>query len=130
MTTLRAVLHEAEQRKVAVGHFNFSDLVVLKAVVEVSRELTMPVLVSVSEGERAFVGARQVAALVHSLRDDDESPVFLNADHTHSLAKAEDAAKAGFDETSCSTVPPYRLRRMWTRREGRSKRSNRSIPRS
>jgi fructose-bisphosphate aldolase class II len=31
------------------------------------------------------------------LREEDDSPVFLNADHTHSLAKAVEAAKAGFD---------------------------------
>ncbi len=98
MTTLRDALHEAEHRKVALGHFNISDLVALKAIVEAARELKVPVLVGVSEGEREFMGLRQVAALVRSLREDDESQIFLNADHTHSLIKAEDAAKAGFDE--------------------------------
>ena len=98
MTTLRTVLQEAEFRKTAVGHFNISDLVTLKAIDETARELKVPVLVGVSEGERAFMGVRQVAALVRSLRDDDASPVFLNADHTHSLEKAEEAANAGFDE--------------------------------
>src|SRR5262249_8734066 len=32
-----------------------------------------------------------------SLRQESDLPVFLNADHTHSLAKAVEAAKAGFD---------------------------------
>jgi fructose-bisphosphate aldolase class II len=31
------------------------------------------------------------------LREEYEFPIFLNADHTHSLAKAAEAAKAGFD---------------------------------
>jgi fructose-bisphosphate aldolase class II len=54
-------------------------------------------LVGLSEGEREFVGVRQIAAFVRSLRDEFEFPIFLNADHTHSLAKGVEAAKAGFD---------------------------------
>ena len=97
MRTLREVLEEAERRKVGVGHFNVSDLTTLKAAFEVARELNVPVVVGVSEGEREFMGARQVAALVESIRQEYDFPIFLDADHTHSLAKAEEAASAGFD---------------------------------
>jgi fructose-bisphosphate aldolase class II len=38
-----------------------------------------------------------VAALVRSLREQFDFPIFLNADHTHSLAKGVEAANAGFD---------------------------------
>jgi len=98
MTTLAEVLHDAQRRGVAVGHFNFSDLVTLQASVAAARELNVPVMVGVSEGERAFVGVRQAAALVKSLREETGHPIFLNADHTHSLEKAKEAARAGFDE--------------------------------
>jgi fructose-bisphosphate aldolase class II len=57
----------------------------------------VPVLVGASEGEREFLGTRQLAALVRSLREEFDYPIFLNADHTHSLAKAVEAVKAGFD---------------------------------
>jgi fructose-bisphosphate aldolase, class II len=97
MTSLRDVLQQAERQRVAVGHFNFSELSVLKAVIATARELRLPVLVGVSEGERAFVGVRQAAALVKSFREDTGHPIFLNADHTHSLKAAEEAARAGFD---------------------------------
>jgi fructose-bisphosphate aldolase, class II len=50
-----------------------------------------------SEGEREFVGTRQIAAFVQSLREEFDYPIFLNADHTHTLAKGLEAAKAGFD---------------------------------
>ena len=43
------------------------------------------------------MGTRQLAVLFRSLREELHLPVFLNADHTHSLAKAVEAAKAGFD---------------------------------
>jgi fructose-bisphosphate aldolase class II len=55
-------------------------------------------MVGVSEGEREFTGVQQAAALVRAIRDEYNYPIFLNADHTHSIAHAEEAAKAGFDE--------------------------------
>ena len=97
MKTLREVLGDARQNKVAVGHFNISDLAGLKAVFESARVLHVPVLVGLSEGERAFMGVRETAAAVKVLRHEYDYPIFLNADHTHSLASAEDAARAGFD---------------------------------
>src|SRR5271168_3994756 len=98
MTSLREVLKQAEVNGVAVGHFNFSDLAAFNAIVAAARDNQLPVLVGVSEGEREFTGVRQAAALVKAIRDEFGYPIFLNADHTHSIAKAEAAAKAGFDE--------------------------------
>src|SRR5690348_12616040 len=97
MQTLREVLEHAQKNETAVGHFNVSDLVLLKAVFAAARELKVPVIVGASEGEREFVGVRQLGALVRSLREEFDFPIFLNADHTHSLAKAVEAAKSGFD---------------------------------
>ncbi len=97
MTHLRNQLEEAESNGVAIGHFNISDLVLLKAVYEAAQELKAPVIVGASEGERAFLGVPQIAALVRSLREEQGIPIFLNADHTHSLESALAAAKAGFD---------------------------------
>jgi ketose-bisphosphate aldolase len=97
MTTLREALERAQSTSTAVGHFNVADLVLLKAVFGAARQLNRPVLIGVSEGERDFIGVRQIAALVRSLRDEFEFPIFLNGDHTHSLAKAVEAARAGFD---------------------------------
>ncbi|HKW34450.1 MAG TPA: class II fructose-bisphosphate aldolase, partial [Candidatus Acidoferrum sp.] len=97
MSTLREVLQEADKRRVAVGHFNFSELVVLKAASEAASQLDVPVVMGVSESEREFLGVRQAAALVQSLREDSKREIFLNADHTHSIEKAEEAARAGFD---------------------------------
>jgi len=97
MRCLRDFLQTAQRSAVAIGHFNVSDLVLVKAVFAAARELNVPVLVGLSEGEREFVGTRQIAAFVRSLREEFDFPIFLNADHTHSLAKGIQAAKAGFD---------------------------------
>jgi fructose-bisphosphate aldolase class II len=97
MHQLREVLNGAQSNGVGVGHFNISDLVLLKAVFASAQEMKVPVIVGASEGERAFLGVSQVAALVRSLREEQDAPIFLNADHTHSLDSAIAAAKAGFD---------------------------------
>lgn len=53
------------------------------------------------------MGTRQAAALVKSLREQHDFPIFLNADHTHSLPSAMEAAEAGFDWVvfDASTLP-------------------------
>jgi fructose-bisphosphate aldolase, class II len=97
MGSLRDALQQSQKDGVAIGHFNVADWVLLKAVVAAGQELKVPVVVGASEGEREFAGVRQIAALVRSLREEYDCPIFLNADHTHSLAKAAEAARAGFD---------------------------------
>ena len=97
MHQLRNLLEEAQNNGVAVGHFNISDWILLKAVFASAQELKVPVIVGASEGERAYLGVAQIAALVRSLREEQGVPIFLNADHTHSLDSAIAAAKAGFD---------------------------------
>ena len=98
MKTLREVLADADARRVAVGHFNISELAALKGIFAAAQELNLPVLIGVSEGERDFIGVRQCVALIKSIRETYDFPIFLNADHTHSLDKAKEAAEAGFDE--------------------------------
>jgi fructose-bisphosphate aldolase, class II len=97
MHGLRDALKQSQKDGVAIGHFNVGDWVLLKAVSASAQELKVPVVVGASEGEREFIGVRQIAALVRSLREECDCPIFLNADHTHSLPKAVEAAKAGFD---------------------------------
>ena len=97
MKTLLQVIKEAEKNNVAVGHFNISDLAGLKAIFSAAQELNLPVVIGVSEGEREFVGVRQAAALIKSLREEYDYPIYLNADHTYSLEKIKEAVVAGFD---------------------------------
>lgn len=97
MNQLRDVLQDAQKQGVGIGHFNIADTVFLKAVFASAQELKVPVIVGASEGERAFLGTAQVAALVRALREEHGFPIFLNADHTHSLDSAVAAARAGFN---------------------------------
>lgn len=96
MKTLKEFVLEAERNKVAVGHFNISDSEGLKAVVESAKELNLPVIVGVSEGEREFIGIEEVVSLIKAEKDKG-LPIFLNADHTYSVEKVKKAIDAGFD---------------------------------
>ena len=96
MKTLREYIAEAEEKKVAIGHFNISDSEGFKAITEAAQELGVPVIIGVSEGEREFIGLESAAALVRTAREKG-LPVFLNADHTYSLEKAKLAVDAKFD---------------------------------
>src|SRR5215813_814497 len=97
MSGFRDALEQSEKDGVAIGHFNVGDWVLLKAVSAVGQELKVPVVVGASEGEREFIGVREIAALVRRLREERDCQIFLNADHTHSLANAIEAVRAGFD---------------------------------
>ena len=107
MITLKEALSDAQRRQIAIGHFNVSDLFGLKAVTSAAHTLNVPVLVGTSEGERNFLGVHEIVALVTSLRQQLEHPIFLNADHTHSLERTVEAAHAGYDMIGfdASTMP-------------------------
>ncbi len=97
MTTLRECITQAEKNKVAIGHFNISNLEILRGIFRSAKSLNLPVIIGVSEGEREFIGIRQSGALVESIRDEFNYPIFLNADHTYSPEKVKEAIDAGFD---------------------------------
>lgn len=81
----------------ALGHFNISDSTQVHAIFEAARELGVPVLIGVSEGEAEFFGVLQIAAFVTSMRVHHEYPIFLNADHVHTVEGCKKAIDAGFD---------------------------------
>lgn len=94
---LRDVIKEAEEKKVAIGHFNISNIEALWAIFNAAREVGVPVIIGLSEGERDFVGVRQAVALVKSLREEFDYPIFINADHTYTVERVKEAIDAGFD---------------------------------
>ncbi len=101
MKSLLQVIKDAEKRRVAVGHFNVSNLEMLKAVSQVAAKLNLPVIIGVSEGEREHLGVYRVKDLIDSYNKEHPQlngyRLFLNADHTYSLEKVKEAAEAGYD---------------------------------
>lgn len=97
MKSLRDYIHDAEQRHVAIGHFNISNLEALHGIFNAARALDLPIIIGTSEGERSFVGVPESVALVRALRETYNYPIFLNADHTYSFEGVKAAIDAGYD---------------------------------
>ena len=90
-------IKEAQLNSVALGHFNISNSEALSGIFAGAKKLSLPVVIGVSEGERDFIGMKQVVALVRSYKDEFDYPIFINADHTYSFERAKEAIDAGVD---------------------------------
>lgn len=96
MTTLREAVAHAQAKGVAIGHFNMSDSNQLEAIAEAAKETGLPVIVGLSEGERAFFPLSHARALVEQYRNEGIQ-VYVNADHTYSIEKVRAAIDDGAD---------------------------------
>lgn len=97
MKTLREYITEAEEKRVAIGHFNISNLEGFHGIYNAAKKLNVPVIIGVSEGEEGFVGREEAVALVHAMRERENYPIFLNADHHHSFESVKACIDADFD---------------------------------
>lgn len=96
MESLRATINEYRQAGNAIGHFNFSDSNQLMAIARAAHTTGLPVIAGLSEGEREFFPIRHARALVDLYRSQGVN-LFLNADHTYSVEKVQQAISAGVD---------------------------------
>lgn len=90
------ILKDAQLGQYAVGQFNVSNLEQIRAVCEAAAALKSPVILGTSEGERKFVGLRQITAVIRAWQEETELPIILNADHSKSFETAKAAADAGY----------------------------------
>lgn len=97
MKTLRQYIKEADQKGVAIGHFNISNLEALHGIYAAAKELDLPVVVGLSEGEENFVGKEEAVALIQAIRQRDNYPIFLNADHHYTFESVKGCIDSGFD---------------------------------
>ena len=104
MKTLREYIKEAEEKKVAIGHFNISNLEALRGIYNAAKKLNLPVIIGLSEGEEEFVGKEEAVALIKEIREKDNYPIFLNADHHYSLTSVEAVLNIGYDSAIIDAV--------------------------
>jgi fructose-bisphosphate aldolase class II len=95
-------IKEAEDKRVAIGHFNFSDIAGIRGImagtdaVSQSFHMNLPICLGTSEGEVGFLGVGLAVAMTASFKEGNR-PVFLNGDHIHSLEKLKEMVEAGYD---------------------------------
>ena len=104
MKTLREYINEAEIRGVAIGHFNVSNIEALHGIYNAAHKLNVPIIIGVSEGEEEFIGRDEIASLVKMIRERDNYPIFLNADHHYTFESVKNAITAGYDEAIIDAV--------------------------
>ncbi|MEI8123963.1 MAG: class II fructose-bisphosphate aldolase [bacterium] len=97
MKTLRQYIKEAEEKGIAIGHFNISNLEILRGIFEASKKMDVPVIIGTADGERKYIGTKQAVALVKSFREEYNYPIFLNADHTYTVDGVKECIDAGYD---------------------------------
>jgi len=102
--TLREYIKEAEDKGVAIGHFNISNIEALHGIYNAAKKLNVPVIIGVSEGEEEFIGRDEVASLVKMIRERDNYPIFLNADHHYSFEGVKSALDVGYDAAIIDAV--------------------------
>jgi fructose-bisphosphate aldolase class II len=91
------ILEKAKISRYAVGQFNVSTDEQITAIIEAAKELSSPVIIGTSEGERDFIGIEQIVALVKSWKEQAGLPIILNADHCKSFESAKQVIDAGYD---------------------------------
>ena len=96
MRSLREVVQEYKKAGRAVGHFNISDSNQLCAIALAAKEIGLPAIIGLSEGEREYFPIPHARALV-SIYQAEGIELYLNADHTYGLDKAKQAIDDGVD---------------------------------
>ena len=104
MKTLREYIKEAEEKGIAIGHFNISNTEALHGIYNAAKKLNVPIIIGVSEGEEEFIGRDEVSALIKEIREKDNYPIFLNADHHYTFESVKNALDAGYDSAIIDAV--------------------------
>lgn len=104
MKTLREYIKEAEEKHIAIGHFNVSNIEGLHGAYNAARKLSLPIIIGVSEGEENFIGMEEIACLVKTIRERDNYPIFLNADHHYSFESVKKVIDIGYDSAIIDAV--------------------------
>ncbi|MBI2448171.1 class II fructose-bisphosphate aldolase [Candidatus Microgenomates bacterium] len=87
----------AEKRKIAIGHFNVSNIETFEAAVRASKKTKKPIIIAVSEGAiehsglEFFVGAKDYYENKYNIE------LFLHLDHGYNLDIIGEAIHGGFD---------------------------------
>lgn len=110
MKTLREYIKEAGEKGIAIGHFNISNLEILHGIYNAAKKLSenlgikIPVIIGVSEGEENFIGKDEVTVLIKEIREKDNYPIFLNADHHYSFESVKSVVDLGYDSAIIDAV--------------------------
>ena len=94
VTTL--MLKEAQETKTAIGAFNVENMEMAKAVVDVSDELGVPVILQTTPSTLRYAGPHVFWGMISELAEKTEMQIALHLDHGNSLSLVEEALDVGY----------------------------------
>lgn len=94
---LKSYFKKAQKEGWAIGQFNFSNLEVLKGIIQAASAMRSPVILGTSEGESKFFGLKEAAAIVNVYKRKTKLPFFLNLDHGKTFEYIKKAIGAGYE---------------------------------
>jgi len=93
----RHYMQRARDEHFALGAFNLDNQETLIAVARAAKAKQAPVLVEVSHGEVEALGLENVRDMVDNYQAEYGVKIFVNLDHSPSVAAAREAIEAGFE---------------------------------
>lgn len=93
----RETMARARAEHFALGAFNLDNQETLKAVVRAAASRKAPVLVEVSKGEVEALGIENVRDMVDNYKQEFGVEIYINLDHSPSVADAIQGIEAGFE---------------------------------
>ncbi len=93
----RELMHRSRAEHFAVGAFNIDNQETLIAVANAAKVKNSPLMVEVSEGEVDALGLDNVRDLVDNYKADLGIEMYINLDHSPSVAAAKAGIDAGFE---------------------------------
>lgn len=95
---MQSLFLKAKREHWAVPAFNVSTAEQVRVIVETAYKMRSPVIIATSEGEASLLTYPAAVGLVGAWKKRfPKHPIFLNADHHHTLKPIEAAIAAGYD---------------------------------
>src|SRR4051812_40188033 len=93
----RALYARTKTEKFALGFFNIDDQATQIAVVKAAAAKHAPVMVQLSQGEVDAIGLHNARCLVDNYKAEYGIEMYINLDHSPSVAAAKAGIDAGFE---------------------------------
>ncbi len=87
------LLHKAQKRRYAVGHFNVNNMEIVQGVVNAAQRLKSPVVLATSEGAISYAGMKYLYALAQIAAQESKIPIALHLDHGRDITVIRQAIR-------------------------------------
>ncbi|MBO4863495.1 MAG: class II fructose-bisphosphate aldolase [Eubacterium sp.] len=96
LVTLKDILKEAEERKIAVGAFNCPNLESLEAIIQAAEELKLPVILQFAQCHEPWIPLSLIGPVMVEAAKKSSVPICVHLDHGETLEYLQVALDIGF----------------------------------